>query len=194
MLSVYVDDLKAAGPKHCVNAMWKKLSKLIEIEPPTKLGRYLGCEHSITEECIDAAEVPWSNLPGMRSENTAPGAPSVKKVRVINYDMCSYVEQSLEAYEELAGDDFKPYRKSSTPFVADDDDWPEDDKEGVLAPIALKVVMKVLYCARFARPDILRAICKLGIKMDPGVRQETPQTDVLPSQYEARHIPRIRRR
>ena len=39
MLSVYVDDLKAAGPKEGVDAMWKELRKLIDIEPPTKLGR-----------------------------------------------------------------------------------------------------------------------------------------------------------
>ena len=71
MLSVYVDDLKAVGPKHGVDAMWKELSKLIDIEPPTKLGRYLGCEHEITEEVIDAAKVPWANLPGMRGEGPA---------------------------------------------------------------------------------------------------------------------------
>ena len=66
--------------------------------------------------------------------------------------------------------------------------------EGVLAPIALKVVMKVLYCARFARPDILRAYLQTrieGIQMDPRMRQETPQADVLPSQYEAGNISRV---
>ena len=61
----------------------------------------------------------------------APGTSVLPhEVKVINYDMCSYVEQSLESYEELVGDKFRPYRKSSTPFVADDDEWPEDDKEG----------------------------------------------------------------
>ena len=39
-----------------------------------------------------------------------------------------------------------------------------DDKDalgnevGVLAPIAAQVVMKLFYCARVARPDLLRAI------------------------------------
>ena len=50
MLSVYVDDLKAAGPQKELDAMWKELSMHIQIEPPTKLGRYLGCEHTVTEE------------------------------------------------------------------------------------------------------------------------------------------------
>ena len=83
----------------------------------------------------------------------------------MNYDMCAYVEQCLEAYEALAGSNLQPYRPSSTPFVADDDSWPEEDRTGVLAPIALKVVMKVLCCARFARPDIMRATCKLAAKV-----------------------------
>ena len=83
----------------------------------------------------------------------------------MNYDMCPYVEQSLEAYETLAGDNLRPCRQSSTPFVTNDDAWPEEDQAGVLAPIALKVVMKVLYCARFARPDIMRATCKLAARV-----------------------------
>ena len=41
----------------------------------------------------------------------------------------------------------------------------------MLAPIALKVVMKVLYCARFARPDIMRATCKLASKVSKWTRE-----------------------
>ena len=92
MLSVYVDDLKAAGPKDAVDIMWAQLRKLIDIEPPTKLGSYLGCEHSVTQEVFDPAKAPWANLPGMRSEGTAGDTLPPKKVNVMNYDMCSYVD------------------------------------------------------------------------------------------------------
>ena len=34
MLSIYVDDLKAAGPKDAVDTVWAQLEKLIDIEPP----------------------------------------------------------------------------------------------------------------------------------------------------------------
>ena len=85
---LYFDDLKAAGPQKELDAMWKELSMHIQIEPPTNLGRHLGCEHSVTEEYIDASKVPWANLPGMRGESSVPGRPDVKKVKVMNYDVC----------------------------------------------------------------------------------------------------------
>ena len=114
MLSIYVDDIKAAGPEEAVNAMWAQLAKLIDIEAPTKLERYLGCEHSVTRETIDPVKVPWADLPGLRNEGTAENVLPPKEVNVINYDMCSYVDQCLESYEELAGDDFRPYKSVPT--------------------------------------------------------------------------------
>ena len=39
-------------------------------------------------------------------------------------------------------------------------DVPSSQNAGVLQPIAAKVLMKILYGARMARPDLLRAVCQ----------------------------------
>jgi hypothetical protein len=63
-----------------------------------------------------------------------------------------------------------PFKKVETPFI--DTKTPkaldEDDHEvhrGALAPIASKVLMKILYCARVGRYDLLRAVCWLATKV-----------------------------
>ena len=77
----------------------------------------------------------------------------------MTYDMRSFVEQCLEAYEELAGTNLQPYRNVDTPFIDETTAIPydEEDKKGVLAPVAQHILMKVLYAARLGRYDILRA-------------------------------------
>ena len=44
-LSVYVDDLKMAGPKANLSPMWKEIGKHINLDPPTSFDKsvYLGC-------------------------------------------------------------------------------------------------------------------------------------------------------
>ncbi len=85
--------------------------------------------------------------------------------------MSQFLQQCLSKYEELCGDKLKPYRKVLTPFI---DDYNMDDEEtqqaGVLSDIALKVLMKVLYAARVARPDLLRAVSYLARKVTKWTR------------------------
>ena len=56
-MSVYVDDFKGAGNKENLAAMWKKLGKKIDLEPPVPLDSnvYLGCEQKevpVSEEQV----------------------------------------------------------------------------------------------------------------------------------------------
>ena len=74
-----------------------------------------------------------------------------KPVNVMTYDMKPFLESCVKRYVELAGKDAKPLKTVSTPFhderiarpVAD-----ESETKGVLAPIATRVLMKILFAAR----------------------------------------------
>ncbi len=57
-LDVYVDDFKMAGPSGNLAKAWKLVQEAgpttpgIEIDPPTAVGRYLGCEHRVTRKTV----------------------------------------------------------------------------------------------------------------------------------------------
>ena len=77
--------------------------------------------------------------------------------------MSSFIEQCASAYLELAG---LPVTKLSataaTPLTDETNAFTTDEPEGKLTNIALKVLMKILYAARYCRPDLLRATCALA--------------------------------
>ena len=77
--------------------------------------------------------------------------------------MVSFVDQCVDSYKSLAGPDTKPLQRVSTPFLDESTARipPEGEPTGVLRNVALKILMKILYVARMARPDILRATCML---------------------------------
>ena len=82
-------------------------------------------------------------------------------VTVVEYDMCSFLESCVERYVDLAGGNAKTIKKVPTPFHDDKIARPvenEQEIKGVLAPIATKVLMKILFAARMARFDLLRAV------------------------------------
>ena len=50
LLAVYVDDFKMSGPVQNVAKGWELISSKIDMDPPSAVGRYLGCEHVVTEK------------------------------------------------------------------------------------------------------------------------------------------------
>ena len=91
LLVVYVDDLKVAGPVKAVSQTWKDL-KDIDLDPPTAVGRYLGCNHT--------------------REVTKNGTK-------MTYDMRDFMVACCERYTELVGGDVK-FKPASTPFLQED--------------------------------------------------------------------------
>ena len=91
-----------------------------------------------------------------------------KTVNVVTYDMKPFLQSCVKRYEELAGPQGKALNKVATPFheeriarpVAD-----ENEPKGVLQPIASKVLMKILFAARMARFDLLRAVQGLAARV-----------------------------
>ncbi|CAE8584827.1 unnamed protein product [Polarella glacialis] len=79
----------------------------------------------------------------------------LKDRRVIEYDMHDFLEQCVS------------HKKASTPFLDEDKLPEEDDNEpGKLADAACSVLMKVLYGARLARFDLLKAVAGLASKAE----------------------------
>ena len=91
-----------------------------------------------------------------------------KPVTTFTYDMEPFLKSCVDRYVTLAGRDAKPLKHVSTPLheeriarpVAD-----EKETKGVLAPIAARVLMKVLFAARMARFDLLRAVQGLAARV-----------------------------
>ena len=75
--------------------------------------------------------------------------------------MVSFVDQRVDSYKQLAGPDTKPLQKVTTPFLDESTAWapPEGEPTGVLRNVALKILVKILYVARMARPDIEQRVC-----------------------------------
>jgi len=82
-----------------------------------------------------------------------------KNVNTVEYDMRQFLQQCIDRYVELAGPNVK-FKKVSTPFPDDKIARPimdEAEARGELQPIASRALMKVLFAARMARFDLLRA-------------------------------------
>ena len=106
----------------------------------------------------NAGDIIGRVLPGV-TDTTKKWQNLPCKVKTMQYDMSDFMAQCVESYLTLAGEPATCVSKVSTPFLDESTAWcpPEGPPTGALAPIALKVVMKVLYAARVARPDLLRA-------------------------------------
>eukprot|EP00439_Symbiodinium_sp_Y106_P015140 s5314_g2.t1 len=79
----------------------------------------------------------------------------------LQHDMSDFCKNCCELYEQLAG---RKLKEASTPF---DVNIPVSDFEekGLLAESASKILMKVLWCARLARPDLMKPISDLTRKV-----------------------------
>ena len=91
-----------------------------------------------------------------------------KPVNIVRYDMSAFLGSCVEAYCTLAGVKSEALNKAQTPFNESGLAKPlleEDEKPGRLQPIASKVLMKVLFAARMARYDLLRATQSLASRV-----------------------------
>ena len=84
------------------------------------------------------------------------------------YDMSSFLQQAVDRYKELIGPEWHHLKKVSAPFYDDKIARPTDaeaEPKGKLAPIASRVLMKLLFAARMARFDLPRAVQGLASRV-----------------------------
>ena len=78
--------------------------------------------------------------------------------------MRPFFEQCVDSYLTLSNKTKSDLTPAKTPFL-DESKLDPCTKEGLLQPIACKVLMKILYGARLARFDLLRPIAALATKI-----------------------------
>ena len=85
------------------------------------------------------------------------------RFRVVYFDMSDYAKSSVEHYMKAANCASK-LRKADTPFAPPGSLPAADDEPsgGQLSGVASSIVMKVLWLARLARPDLMKATCDLA--------------------------------
>jgi len=155
MLTVYVDDFKLAGPAEKLKEGWSLIRSSfagdggIETDEPADVSKYLGADHIV---------------------NKGKHPVSGKYVKTMEYDMSGFMQQCIDAYLDCVGEvglssQFLTRIKSApTPFL-DIDDTADQVDGGALAPIAAKVLMKILYAARVMRYDLLRPVAYLASRV-----------------------------
>ena len=98
---------------------------------------------------------------------TYPG--QIQEARI--YDMSEYATQSVEIYTKLTG--VSKLRQETTPFLPDGSFIPSDNEiSGEIAPHACALVMKQLWLARLARPDLIKAINILSSRIQKWSRKD----------------------
>ena len=128
LLVVYVDDFKLAGPAKNIPTGWKRIRAGIKMDDPSIAGKYLGCAH--IQHIVQMAAGGNPLLPEKGGKIA---------VRMIEYDMESFLVQCVERYQELGGKFGANLQKVSTPFL-DETQLPKNSEAttGVLATIASK--------------------------------------------------------
>jgi hypothetical protein len=147
-LTVYVDDFKLSGPKESLDEGWslirgqhpKTFGRGIKTDNPKPSNRYLGCYHNVDGHSIE-------------------------------YEMKDFMRECCNKYCGLAGASHTCLVPSKTPFL-DEACLEEDDhvEQGDLGDEASSILMKILYGARMARYDLLRATCALASKITKWTR------------------------
>ena len=101
-----------SGPEDKLAEGWElirqdtRYTKGIEMDNPTGVGRYLGCEHIV--------ETRISKITG-------------NPVNSIVYDMSEFFQQAVSDYKKLSGTDY--LRNVTTPFVPENIDDPRFTKQ-----------------------------------------------------------------
>ena len=101
---------------------------------------------------------------GGSSRGKAGGSNGRVPVKCLEYDMSDFLTSCLARYQELSP---RPvvFRKVDTPFIDESNLGDDEETKGELAPIAARILMKLLYAARMCRFDLLRPCCWLATQI-----------------------------
>ena len=148
-MSIYDDDILAAGRPYSLKKFWAQLSKHIEIEAPSEVDRFLGRYHRF----LDSSTVLLH--------------------------MGEYAQHAIDLYtslpgaKPLKGTDSPPYvAEGSLPL----EDW---QVKGEVSQNSAKILMKLLWYSRLCRPDLAHAISALAAQSTIWSKNADKQTHKL---------------
>ena len=123
---------------------------------------------SMRDKTAAKKEVKVSKFKGPETICDKPVGCMTKEVNIVEYDMSDFLKSCVDAYCELAKVNVSSLSKVSTPFIGSKVARPvvnEEEPKGRLQTIAAKVLMKILFAARMARYDLLRATQSLASRV-----------------------------
>ena len=168
LLSVYVDDFKLAGPVENIEKGWALIAQHVELDPPQQLNLYLGCIHrqrTVTNKGKSYTMMEYNMEDFMRScvklyRELFPKAPVFRDVSTPcwpedhnNAEAAKVVDNGGDV-TALGGD---VTADETNAEVADAETEPKQ-----FHTEAARVIMKIMYGARMARPDLLRTVSYLA--------------------------------
>ena len=162
-LAIYVDDFVLSAPKDEVKALWAQISSVISLDDPSPLQKFLGCDFRTTRHAdhvtvtFDMAEFVRSCVDAYKLVN--PGA----KLRPVSTPFCDVATFDLK--EHLRSQQNKPRNPQTWEEIdalGKSDVVAPAEEKGVLAGCAASIVMKILWAARCARPDLTVATTRLA--------------------------------
>jgi hypothetical protein len=144
-LVVYVDDLLMVAAREHEQALWADIEKHIDFsEPAMPIDRYLGA-HYVMEKFKDK---------------------DGKESMSFSVEMSDFCKSACAAYEadvqKISGAASLKLQKADTPYAAEDTAGDSDEPAGVMSGVCASHLMRLLYAARVARPDIQTAIVRLA--------------------------------
>ena len=126
ILILYVDDFRIAGPIENMTKAWLTISKNIKIGPVEDSGKFLGCNHVLSQKIIPAGGDPWRDY----KQSELKG--DCTKLNIIEYDMEEFLRSCVSKYQELSN--CKALIHADTPFI----DEAKADKEYFAAQYKLE--------------------------------------------------------
>ena len=166
-LSVYVVDIKFAGKKQNIDAMWKVLNKEVDLGEPTSFldHEYLGC----TQKQCEIRKVIVDNYRTLCESRISAGTteklPCSENLSVSSWshDMEGHVTKYTDRHCELTNKTTQQLYKVRASCI-DDHHFKEEELKtvGGLSKICSQIVLKCLYLARIGRPDILWSVNKFA--------------------------------
>ena len=140
MLIVYVDDFKLAAKSEARDAIWASIWQVIDMDPETLDGRFLGCSHErFTTSAGRVSDIldihpgyhPRPKQGGVAlasKEGADPTAEIAKlydpkrKVEVVSYNMERFAKDCVTAFCELSGYPKAKVGTAPTPFLDESKD------------------------------------------------------------------------
>ena len=184
-LIIYVDDFKMAGPSKLLANAWALLREDIVMDDPTPFGLFLGCKHIITTVTIPQSPRPIRMIEydvegylakAVEDYKTATGCTTLQSKptpftnQPLSHDICA--PHSTGEWHEcpwcrgrFLPSQFgqgKGSQVTQPPAQLLLDELEPDSPDGLLGDLAMSILMKLLYAARYARHDILCAVGRLA--------------------------------
>jgi hypothetical protein len=171
LMIVYVDDFRMAAKPEFTPRLWGELREVLHLDEPEPPGKFLGCYQHYFTSAVKRLSLILSANPRVRLRREKPVEKVFEdpnhEVRGYSYDRTQYLEKAVDKFLALTGAERKALRKAETPFIDESKDLQgcipmdstlrENQVRAELAKQACSTIMTLMFCARLARHELLRA-------------------------------------